>query len=363
MNVPPAPLREAESLNAAAPVFIGEPSFADAITAIDSAGDLPASRKRHWATSLRQMANYLDRPTATIPARIAAIADAVRKLHPEWLNVNAKTFANHRANVRAALLWYNRQSRGTGRGAPIADVYRRLLDQVDDRHERDQLSPFFRYLTAANVEPTDVGDAQVADYVAFRREAGFREVRFGQTRALVRCWNRHAEQTAGWPRIRLTEPALKTASAGPLWEDFPEGLRADIDRHCALLAKPRKSSSGKRLRPCAPSTISMRRRVLIAAVRAAVASGIALHDLQHLRDLVRPDRAETVIDFYWSKDGEVPSSYTIDLGWRFLSLAREESLGEDELERLEEIRASPRATSANRPHREKPGADPAGRPW
>jgi hypothetical protein len=89
-------------------VLIGEPSFADAMTAIEKAEDLSPTQKRHWSTSLRQMARYLDRPLSLIPTRIAAIAEAVKKLHPVRLGVKPKTFANHRANARAALLWFNR---------------------------------------------------------------------------------------------------------------------------------------------------------------------------------------------------------------------------------------------------------------
>jgi len=78
--------------------LIGEPSWADAITAIEKSEDLTPTQKRHWSTSLRRVGRYLDRPLSLIPARIAAIGPAVKKLHPARLGVNAKTFANHRAN-------------------------------------------------------------------------------------------------------------------------------------------------------------------------------------------------------------------------------------------------------------------------
>jgi hypothetical protein len=47
--------------------LIGEPSCADAITAIDKDGDLTPAQKRHWSTSLRQLGRYLDRPLSLIP--------------------------------------------------------------------------------------------------------------------------------------------------------------------------------------------------------------------------------------------------------------------------------------------------------
>ena len=64
----------------------------------------------------------------------------------------------------------------------------------------------------------------------------------------------------------------------------------------------------------------------IAAVRAAVAAGIPLEELKSLRDLLRPDRVEILMDYYWEKNGEKPSLYTIDLASKLLALARSEDL-------------------------------------
>ena len=84
----------------------------------------------------------------------------------------------------------------------------------------------------------------------------------------------------------------------------------------------------------------MRRRELVAAVRAAVKAGMLLADLRSLRDFLRPDRVEAVIDYYWRQNGDIPSLYTIDLAWRLLSLARTEGFDPADLERLDEIRAA-----------------------
>ena len=39
-----------------------EPSFADAIEAIEQASSIAPSKRMHWACSLRQIAKLLDRP-------------------------------------------------------------------------------------------------------------------------------------------------------------------------------------------------------------------------------------------------------------------------------------------------------------
>lgn len=153
--------------------LIDEPSFADALVAIEKAEDLSPAQERHWPTALRQMGQYLDRPLSLIPTRIAAIGPAVKRLHPARLGVYPKTFANHRANAKAALLWFNRQTPGCGRKGAMDPCYRSLLERVPDRYARDMLSPFFRFLSTEGVRPDDVRDRHVEAFIAYRKERRF----------------------------------------------------------------------------------------------------------------------------------------------------------------------------------------------
>lgn len=324
----------------AAAAVIGEPSFADVLVRIESAPDLDPFRKRYWSTSLRQMARYLDRPPESVPARITAISGAVRKLHPEHLGVHPKTFANHRANARAALQWFN-QCSNTGRCSVMAPALRALLDKVPDRHVRDTLSPFLRFLTGLGIAPEEVKDSHVEDYAEYRRNTAFSEYPMAAHRRMVRCWNAAAGSVPGWPAVRLTVPAYAARFVGPSWEDFPDGLRRDIDDYLKHISQPHRSGDGRLRKGCAPATMATRRRELIAAVRMAVEAGIPLTDLPSLADLLRHDRARAILDLYWRKNGQTPSLYTIDLAARFVELARlQPSLAEDAIRQLEDLRQS-----------------------
>ncbi len=318
---------------------IGEPSFAEVVDAIATAEDLPVAQKRHWPTSLRQMAVYLDRPLEMVPARMTAIGHAVRGLHPEVLGVNDKTFRNHRSNVKAALNWYAGQMPGYGRKAPMDVAYRDLLAGVGSHHVRDVLSPFFRFLTMTGIKPGDVRDRHVDEYAAWRSEVSFSPLKTSTKRQLVRNWNKCKEDVAGWPPVGLTVPPVSPGHSGPAWDNFPPELRVGIDAYCGRIAMKHTTAGGKIIKGCKPSTIATRRRELIAAVRAAVQSGIPLERLQSLPDLLRPDHVEAIIDFYWQKNGDTPSLYTIDLAWKFCALAQTDAnLDTNDLERLDEIR-------------------------
>ena len=102
-----------------------EPTFSAAMTAIEDAADLSASVKRHWVCSLRQIAKWLDRPVEVTPARWTAIRLPVGQLHHARLGVTAKTVANHKSNVAAALRWFGKEYNVPSRGVALSAEWAR----------------------------------------------------------------------------------------------------------------------------------------------------------------------------------------------------------------------------------------------
>src|SRR6266404_6038228 len=98
-----------------------EPSFADAVAVIErgAGAQLPEQIRRHWGCSLRQIAKWLDRPAAVIPARWTSVRILVGQLHHARMGVTAKTLANHKSNVRAALRWFGKEHDVPVRGVPL----------------------------------------------------------------------------------------------------------------------------------------------------------------------------------------------------------------------------------------------------
>ena len=318
--------------------LIGEPSFADAMAAIEKAEDLLPKQKCHWCSSLRQMARYVNRPPSLIPTRIAAIGPAVRDLHPARLGVKPKTFANHRANAKAALLWFNRQQPDFRRKAPMDPRYRSLLGQVEDRYAKDMLSPFFRFLSAHDIRPDDVRSDHVESFQAYRRETSFGTVERSQHRALVRYWNASAARIPVWPKITFTEPPYVKGFTGPAWEDFPQGLRDDIDAYCERIGKRHKTISGRIF----PTLQAIHHRYAPAGDRRRrQGRRRCRHSARGAQVASRPSPPRPRRDplgYYWEKNGEKPSLYTIDLASKLLALAHSEDLTTVEIEGLDEIR-------------------------
>ena len=72
------------------PVLI-ETSFADAVGIIAAAQGLPEQKRRHWTTSLRQIAKAFDKPREVIPARYSAVRADLIQLHAYFGITNGTT--------------------------------------------------------------------------------------------------------------------------------------------------------------------------------------------------------------------------------------------------------------------------------
>ena len=225
-----------------APPALLEPSFAHLIAAIEQAAELSQQTRRHWACSVRQISRWLDRPATAIPARWTSVHVSVGQLHHARVGVTAKTLANHKSNIRAALRWLAKQHPVPRHGMRLSADWAALRDRIDNRHSRARLSNLMRYCAARGIRPGSVNDKVVDEYWRYRAETATLVSDNSALRRMARTWNACAGGMNGWPLQRLTEPPIK-AKAGLAWDDFPEGLRRDVDGYLGMLIKPRRGLS------------------------------------------------------------------------------------------------------------------------
>jgi integrase len=292
----------------------------------------------HWICSLRQIAKAVNRPLESIAARWGAVALKVNQLHHVGSGVEWKTLANHKSNAKAALFWFRNENALPLRGAPLHPAWQRLRRKLVDRSRLAKLSGLLRYCSMKGIAPNAVDESVVDDYMRYRAETTALAVDIKSRRAIARAWN-SSREIEGWPRQQLAEPPLK-ACEWPRWDDFAQQLRNDIDTELTSLTKKRRSPTGKRLRPCKPSTLRTRRVDLVSFAKKAVRLGIPIGDLSSLAALLNPDIVERVLDDEWKKAGDEPKVSTIDLAKKLVSVARSHGrLDPKEIERLDDIRA------------------------
>jgi integrase len=316
-----------------------EPSFANAIAAIEKAEALPPSKRTHWSCSLRKVAKALDRPLESIAARWGAVAFQINLLHHANSGVAWKTLANHKANAKAALFWFREEEGLPPRGAPLDPEWKKLRRRLNDLSRMGKLSGLIRYCSLKEIKPTEVNDAVVDAYMAYRKETTALAVDNKARRAIARAWN--ASRTIeGWPQQELIEPPLKPKE-GPSWEDFPNQLREEVEAHLKFLTTHRRSRDGKRLRPCKPLTLRTRRTDLISFAKKAVRLGIPTESISSLSVLLPPEIVERVLDAEWEQNGSEPKTSTIDLAKKLVAVARSANcLTVEQLAELDDKRAA-----------------------
>lgn len=204
------------------PILI-ELSFTDAIAIITASPELPEQTRRHWGTSLRQIAKALDKPLELIPARYSAIGKEFAHLHEVPAGLTAKTLRNHKSNAKSALLWLTREKDVPRFGAPLTPSWEVLRVEIVNPRTRQRLSSLMRYCSAKRVAPADVDEAVIDRFMDYRRECGM-EADDAFRRFVARAWSSNVGVVRGWPARRLVEPPAKTRFEIP-WERFPEGLR------------------------------------------------------------------------------------------------------------------------------------------
>jgi integrase len=318
------------------PVLI-ETSFADAVGIITGSSELPDQTRRHWATSLRQIAKALGKPVEVIPARYSAVRADLLHLHHAPVGLTPKTLANHRSNTKSALLWLAREKGIPEHGAPLEPAWQKLRAKTENALVRFRLSSLMRFCSANKIGPADVGEAVLDEFIAYRARTG-KSSNDAFRRLLARAWNANIGGVPGWPVRKLLVPPKKPA-VEQQWEDFPEGLRRDVEQYLHGLTKVRRSRTGQRIRPLKSSTIRARCAELQAAARMAVKIGVPIASLTSLSALLGPAVAEKVLEAYWARNGENPKLYTIDLARRFFAIAKEtKCLDDAACERLDELR-------------------------
>jgi integrase len=316
-----------------------EPSFADAIAAIEQSNELSPSRRTHWVCSLRQIAKALGRPPESIAARWGAVALKINQLHHVGSGVEWKTLANHKSNAKAALHWFRKDNELPLRGMPLTPEWRQLRGRIKDRSRLAKLSGLIRYCSMKTIAPEAVTDAIVDEYMRYRGETTALAVDIKARRAIGRAWNASCK-FPGWPQQTLTEPPLKTNTEWPQWRNFLAPLQEETESYLASLAKPRRGIDKKRLGACKLSTIRTRRNDLVSFAKKAVRLGVAIDSLTSMQKLLDPEIVALVVDDEWKKAGEEPKTTTIDLAKKLFAIAR--SVGcvdEVSLEKLGDIRA------------------------
>ena len=96
-----------------------ELTLVDVMQLVEADPALEPLRKRHWLSSLRRVSAGIGRPPSSIVARLTSLRHPMRRLNAARMGIEEKSLANHRSNVRAAVLHVLGITDAPRRGMPL----------------------------------------------------------------------------------------------------------------------------------------------------------------------------------------------------------------------------------------------------
>ena len=145
-------------------------TLADVVTALQADLSLAPTRRRDLCSAVRRVAGMLARDPARLPASLPEIRRALAGVTPAQAGISTKTFQNIRSDLLAALrhVGANRHP-GTTR-PPFSPPWRALYGRLPEQRLQNGLSRFFRFCAAMGIEPEQVDDGVMDQFMSFVRE-------------------------------------------------------------------------------------------------------------------------------------------------------------------------------------------------
>ncbi|GLR66932.1 hypothetical protein GCM10010909_16120 [Acidocella aquatica] len=297
------------------------PSFADALSFLETAPDLTPTKRRDYRSALISAAKLLGQPPQGIRLDLQALSDTILALTPKLRGHQVKRRQNIRSGINkvAALmgLAHPHQPGADGLMPAWLDLKRRL----DAEYDRHHLTRLARYCSDRNIEPEAVTSAV---FTAFGRDLAASAIISDRTAYLRKVTNQWARlidryrelglQALVLPdkKARLTFPATK----------FMESFRQELDKFKAAMTPenlgalhddldlPAEQRPFRPSRPLKPSTVALRVYQLRCAASALIHAGHDAKELTNLAGLFTPaSRVKTVVRILRERGAEPRSSF------------------------------------------------------
>jgi hypothetical protein len=262
------------------------PTLADVLKAVVANEALTRRQRDDQASAIRTLAKTLGRRPGDLPADPGRLQAQVGKVDPVAVGLSRRRWRNVLSLTRTALRQAGINSAPGRHTTPLSAAWKDLYRQLNRTSWRIGLSRFAHFCSERHVDPSQVDDAVMAEYLRTLLE----DALIGEPREVHRttcvCWNEALAAIPTWPRTPVEVPCyLETYTLD--WDAFPASLKRDADGYL-------KHLSGEDLlaevdfRPLRPSSLRKKEYELRSFASALALRGRDPAGLKSLADLVAP---------------------------------------------------------------------------
>ncbi|MBK9703153.1 MAG: site-specific integrase [Betaproteobacteria bacterium] len=271
------------------------PTLADALAALAGSTDIEADRRKSWVAAIVTTAKWIGRPPGQIPASLPKLQPLMIALTPVTTGRSAKTLANAKSLIKAALTHLGLHRRVRSDGSPLAPEWQALYHRLRDKRSRNGLSRFINYVNRLDVAPERVSQQLLDRFVAELEASGEVAQVARRHRDTAVLWNRAVSTIPGWPQTMLAEPTVDRTRKHLPWDTFTPEFQNDVDRYLRWASGVDFMDDDAPVKGCKKSTLRLRREQLRIAASSLVATGVPVSEITNLKDLVDPARVRALL--------------------------------------------------------------------
>ena len=265
----------------------------DVLAALKSRTDLKQSRQRDLCSSVRRVGFLLGKDPAQIALDLPAISAELAVKNSPAAGLTNKRLITIRSDFMAAVR-ASRLRPVPRVKTPLSAGWRKFIAKLATKRAHLGLSRLARYASAKGLEPEQIDDAALADFINAVRQGTLHRKPNDLHRKVALIWN-EAVQRSHLDLQCVAVPSFRRAPKRIDWTILPARFRKDVDAFLAWCAGVDPYAANVRTRALAPQTIKLRQNQIHAAATALLESGVSPKTLRWLRDLVSPDNVKRIL--------------------------------------------------------------------
>ena len=313
--------RSSRKAPSSGPLMSKPPSLADVAIAVAADQALLPSRQRDIQSALNRAAELLGQELAAIPLDLPSINAGLSACLPLAAGVSQKTLINIRSNVVAGIKASGLRATERSPSGVLSAGWQKLKKELRSKRHRFGLSRLAHYCTGKEIEPEDVDDPVLTEFIESVRQGTLHRNVAKLHRNVALIWNEVADFSR-FPLGRVLVPSFQHPAKRVDWSTLPLSFQKDTAAYLDWCSGTDAFAADARPRALAPLTMQLQRNHIHSAVTALIDSGVQPKAVKSLANLVAVENFVRILRQREKMAAGEKKAFNRDLARTLVELAR-----------------------------------------
>jgi integrase len=284
---------------------------------------LSPTRRRDLRSAVTRVAALLQERPETLSLDLALIASRLKSVNAVAAGMTAKRLSNIRSDFIAAVRLSGLAPVIDSAKTQLSPAWVALMTHLRAKRHRLGLSRLARFASAVGIDPGDVNDPVIEQFIGTVRRGSLHQNPNVLHRKVTTIWNEVVGLVPDAGLTMVTRPSFRGPPKRIAWSALPEAFRTDVDKYLTWCAGTDPFDEDARPRHLRPRTIKLRHNQIHAAATALVESGLTPGSIKCLAGLVSLDHFRRILRRRNEAVGGKANNFNRDLAEALVQVARE----------------------------------------